>query len=88
MLAFAMLSQAQKAIMSVTQGGGLEMEGCELNVCAYEAGWRSMSVRGDWNVARQDERQFQLLSGNKKAFDGKSRYAQRGDYIMGEIHLP
>ena len=44
MLAFAMLSQAQKAIMRVTQGGGLEMEGCELNVCAYEAGWRSMSV--------------------------------------------
>lgn len=87
LLAFAMLSQAQKAIMRVTQGGGLEMEGCELNVCAYEAGWRSMSVRGDWNAARQDERQFQLLSGNKKAFDGKSRYVQRGDSIMGEIHL-
>lgn len=87
MLLPAWLSWAQGITMRTTLGGGLETDGCELAICAYAAGWQGMSVRGDWDAPQQDERQFQLLSDGKKTFEGKSRYVQKGDSIMAEIHL-
>ncbi|MGN1256483.1 MAG: hypothetical protein ACI4UA_04890, partial [Bacteroidaceae bacterium] len=87
LLASAVISQAQETVMRVTLGGGLETEGCELSISAYAAGWLSLSVHGDWNAPRQDERQFQLLSDGQKTFEGKSRYVQKGDSIMAEIQL-
>ena len=87
LLVSAIISQAQETVMRVTLGGGLETEGCELSICAYAAGWLSLSARGDWNAPQQDERQFQLFSDGQKTFEGKSRYVQRGDSILADIQL-
>lgn len=87
LLVSAIISQAHETVMRVTLGGGLETEGCELSICAYAAGWLSLSARGDWNAPQQDERQFQLFSDGQKTFEGKSRYVQRGDSILADIQL-